>query len=474
MNNYKPTIGIEIHLELKSNSKVFSPSRNNYKSPANENITEIDLGYPGTLPVFNEEVLNKAIKACLGLNMNISSVMHFDRKNYFYPDLPKGYQITQMETPIGKDGYLEIEVNNEKKKIGIERIHIEEDTAKSMHHEGKTLLNYNRSGVPLIEIVSKPDMHTKEEAMAYVSALREIMLYLDVSDCKIEEGSMRCDVNISVSKDSSLGVRSEIKNIGSISNVGVAIDYEIERQVKLLESGEVLYEDTRRFSEDKKETIFMRKKDSNTDYRYFPEPDIPYLYLDEDRIINIKKDLPYLPEKRKEIYREKNISDINIEKLIAHKSLSDYLNMFLEDNINFSIASNILLGDISSYLNKNNTDIFEINLTKERFIELVSALDSEKISSKIFKTILDEYLDSSKSLDEILNEKGLVQISDKSEIEKFIKDVLSNYNSSVEDYKNGKTGVYKFLMGMVMKESKGTLNPRLADEVLKDILDKSN
>lgn len=472
MNSYKPTIGIEVHLELKSNSKVFSPSKNNYKSPQNENINEIDLAYPGVLPTVNEEVVNKAIRACLGLNMEISKKMHFDRKNYYYPDLPKGYQITQMETPIGRNGYLEIEVEGKKKKIGIERIHIEEDTAKSMHHDGKTLLNYNRCGVPLIEIVSKPDMHSIEDAISYAEALRELMLYLDVSDAKIEEGSIRFDVNISVSRDNTLGVRSEIKNIGSISNIGKAIEYEIKRQSSLLEESKTLTADTRRYDESKGQTIFMRKKEPDTDYRYFPEPDIPYLYVTDDMISSINRDLPLLPGARKAIYEEKGISEINIEKLLAHKSLSDYLNLFLDENIDFTIASNILLGDISSYLNKNYTDIFSLGLTKDRFITLVNALKTNKISSKIFKAILDDYLSTDKTLDNLLEVKGLVQVSDKGEIEKFINEVLSKYEDSVTDYKNGKTGVYKFLMGMVMKESKGRVDPRLAGEILKDILDK--
>lgn len=471
MNSYKPTIGIEVHLELKTNSKVFSPSMNNYKSSANNNINEIDLAYPGTLPTVNEEVVNKAIRACLGLNMKVANKMHFDRKNYYYPDLPKGYQITQMETPIGEDGYLEIDLGDQKKKIGIERLHIEEDTAKSMHHEGKTLLNYNRCGVPLIEIVSKPDMHSKEEAMKYAETLRELMLYLDVSDAKIEEGSIRFDVNISVSETETLGVRSEIKNIGSISNIGLAIDYEIERQIKALEEGKELCQDTRRYDDSMNKTIFMRKKEPDTDYRYFPEPDIPFLYVSEDKINSVKKDLPLLPEERRKVYKEKGISEINIQKLMAHKSLSDYLNMFIEENIDFVIASNILLGDISSYLNKNLKDIFELNLSKEKFISLVNALKENKISSKIFKTILEEYLESNKSLEDILNERGLVQISDKKQIEQFIREVLSKYGDSVNEYKSGKTGVFKFLMGMVMKESKGTVNPKLAGEILKDILE---
>lgn len=475
MNNYKPTIGIEIHLELKTNKKVFSPSKNNYNSGVNQNINEIDLAYPGTLPILNEEVVNQAIRACFGLNMNISRIMHFDRKNYFYPDLTKGYQITQAKTPIGYDGFIEIETEEGKKKIGIERIHIEEDTAKSLHHKDKTLLNYNRAGVPLIEIVSKPDMKTSDEAVKYVEKIRETMFYLGVSDCKIEEGSMRCDVNISVSKTEKLGTRSEIKNIGSISNVKEAIEYEIKRQSSLLENGETLKEDTRKFKADTKETVFMRNKDTNSDYRYFPEPDIPYLYLEEDQIENIKNNLEMLPNERRNLYKEKEIPEINIEKLIANKQLSDYLNLFINENIDFKIASNIMLGDISAYLNKTNKNISETKLTKEKFITLVTSLKEEKISSKIFKEILDDYLEREITLDEILKEKGISQVSsNEEEIISLIKEVLSKYQDSVNDYKNGKENALKFLMGMVMKESKGKVNPRLAGELLKKILDDNN
>ena len=474
MNNYKPTIGIEIHLELKTNKKVFSPSKNNYNSGANQNINEIDLAYPGTLPILNEEVVNQAIRACFGLNMNISRVMHFDRKNYFYPDLSKGYQITQAKTPIGYDGYIEIETKEGIKKIGIERIHIEEDTAKSLHSKDKTLLNYNRAGVPLIEIVSKPDMKSSDEAVKYVEKIREIMYYLGVSDCKMEEGSMRCDVNISVSKTDKLGTRSEIKNIGSISNVKEAIEYEIKRQSTLLEEGQTLKEDTRKFKAETMETVFMRNKDTNNDYRYFPEPDIPYLYLEEEQIENIKNNLEMFPDERRNLYKKKEIPEINIEKLIANKQLSDYLNMFIEENIDFKIASNILLGDVSAYLNKTNKNINETKLTKEKFISLVNSLKEEKISSKILKTILEEYLEREISLEKLLEEKQIVQVSNEDEIISLIKEVLSQYEESVNDYRNGKENAIKFLMGMVMKESKGKVNPRLAGELLKKILDDNN
>ena len=470
MNNYKPTIGIEIHLELKTNAKAFSLSPNNYNSSPNTNINEIDLGYPGTLPIVNENVVKQAIKACLGLNMNITRKMHFDRKNYFYPDLPKGYQITQFETPIGRNGFIEIEVGDSIKKIGISDLHIEEDTCKSLHYNGKTLLNYNRSGVPLIEIVSSPDMHSKEEAMAYAESMREIMLYLGVSDCKIEEGSMRCDVNISVSKDNNLGVRSEIKNIGSISNIGDAIDYEIKRQSLILDSGEKLFEDTRRFDSETGTTIFMRKKESNKDYRYFPEPDIPYLVLEENMINDLKESLIMLPNERRRIYFNKGISKINIEKLISNKDLSDFFGNFLDSNINLTIASNILVGDIASFLNKKKISIFDTKLTKDKFIVLVNSLDKEEISSKIFKEILPTVMEEDVPIEKIL--KNNKQTSSKEEIEKVILDVLGSNPQSVIDYKNGKESAIKFLMGMVMKETKGKINPKLAMEILKDNLDK--
>ena len=470
MSSYKPTIGIEIHLELKTNAKVFSKSKNTYDSLPNTNINEIDLGYPGVLPVFNEGVLKSAIKACLGINMNISHVMHFDRKNYYYPDLPKGYQITQFDTPIGTNGYIDIEINNKTKRIGISDIHIEEDTCKSLHYKDKTLLNYNRAGVPLLEIVSKADMHTKEEAMAYAEKIRETMLYLDVSDCKIEEGSMRCDVNISISKDNTLGIRSEIKNIGSISNIGEAIDYEIKRQEEILSKSQKLYEDTRRFDSETKTTIFMRKKEPNKDYRYFPEPDIPYLYLNEEMITTEKNNLPTLPNERRKKYEEKGITPINIDKIISNKDISDFLEKLIDKDIDFKIASNILTGDILSYLNKNNLKLNETKLTTNNFISVVKALSKDEISSKIFKEILKTLMEDNSDITTTLENNK--QTSSKEEVNKIINEVLSKYPDSVKDYKNGKENAVKFLMGMVMKESKGKINPKIAMDVLKDNLNK--
>ena len=464
MNNYKTTIGIEVHLELNTDSKVFSNSKNDYGDVANTNINEIDLAYPGVLPLVNRGVINKALLACLGLNMSITRKMHFDRKNYFYPDLPKGYQITQFNTPIGRDGYITLSSG---KRVGISDIHIEEDTCKSLHHNGKTLLNYNRCGVPLIEIVSEPDMNSAEEAMDYAERLRELMLYLGISDCKIEEGSMRFDVNVSVSLDDNLGVRSEIKNIGSISNIGDAINYEVKRKIAALENNEELKVDTRRFDSNSLTTIFMRNKDTNTDYRYFPEPDIPYIYINDSDIDFVKERLVMLPFERREVYSALGISDININKLISNKELSDYINMFLDSGINFSIASNILVGDILSYLNKRRISIFDTKLSKERFISIVNYLNDEKISSKVFKELLNSIME-----DDVLDLDLYIVDSSLDTTISLVNSVLSKYPDSVTDYKNGKENAIKFLMGMCMKESNGKLNPKVIMDVLKDILSK--
>ena len=470
-NKYIPTIGIEVHVELKTNNKIFSPSKNNYDSSVNTNINEIDLAYPGVLPTLNYEVVEKALLACLSLNCSINRKMHFDRKNYYYPDLPKGYQITQNKTPIGYDGYVLIDTNLGPKKIELERIHMEEDTCKSIHINGKTLLNYNRAGVPLIEIVTKPCISSGDEAVKYLEALRETLFYLGVSDCKIEEGSMRADVNVSVSKDSNLGTKCEVKNIGSISSVKTAIDYEITRQIKLLEENKKIEEETRKFDAKTSSTVLMRKKEVGNDYRYFPEPDIPYLYITDELLENVKSQIKFLPNERRRIYKEKGISEINIEKLISNKSLSDYLNKFLNENIDFKIASNILLGDITSYLNKNNININNTKLDN-KFIYLVDMLSNQKMSSKIFKEILPDILESDLSIEEIIKLKNITLMSDTNELEDIVKKVLSENQNSVNDYKSGKQNALKYLMGMIMKETKGSANPKIVNDLLLDLLSK--
>ena len=334
-NNYIPTIGIEVHVELKTNTKIFSNSKNGYGQMANSLTNVVDLGYPGTLPTLNEKVIELAIKAATVLNCKIRRQMHFDRKNYFYPDNPKNYQITQAETPIGYDGYVEIDLDGEKKKIYIEEMHIEEDTCKSTHKSGKTYLDFNRAGVPLIEIVTKPCISSPLEAKLYLEKLKELLFYTDVSDCKMEEGSMRADANISLRKNESdpLGTKVEIKNIGSISNVKLSLEKEWERQAKMLDNNEYFKEQTRRFDDKKNDTVLMRVKETGNDYRYFPEPDIPFVYITDEMIENAKKKIPMLPDERKKVYIEKNIPEVNAKKLVEHRELSDFLNSLLDKNV---------------------------------------------------------------------------------------------------------------------------------------------
>ena len=468
MSNYIPTVGVEVHVELKTNTKIFSPSINGYGEMANSLTNVIDLGYPGTLPTLNEEVINLAIKAATVLNCKIRKEMHFDRKNYFYPDIPKNYQITQSRTPIGYDGYLEIEVNGEKKKVYIEEMHIEEDTCKSAHRGEKTLLDFNRAGVPLIEIVTKPCMSSGEEAKAYLEKLRETLFYCDISDCKIEEGSMRADVNVSIRKQESdpLNTKAEIKNIGSISNAGLAVEKEILRQSKLYDEGKTFKPQTRRFDDKKNDTVLMRVKETGNDYRYFPEPDIPYVIITDEMIDKVKEEIPMLPDERKKVYIEKGISEVNAKKIVLNRSLSDYLNEMLNDETNFKIASNMLLGDISAYLNKNEKTINETTLTKERFIDLIKAYDDNTITSKNLKDMLDTVLETDKSIKDIIKEQGIENISDDEELRKTIKTIIANNPESVNDYKNGHDRAIKYLMGQVMKETKGKANPRIANEIL--------
>ena len=473
MSNYIPTIGVEVHVELKTNTKIFSPATNGYGEMANSLTNVIDLGYPGTLPTLNKEVINLGIKAATILNCKIRKEMHFDRKNYFYPDIPKNYQITQNDTPIGYDGYVEVtKENGETKKIYIEEIHIEEDTCKSVHRGTKTLLDFNRAGVPLIEIVTKPCITSGEEVKLYLEKLRELLSFGNISDCKIEEGSMRADVNVSLRKKESdpLGIKAEIKNIGSISNAKLGVEKEIERQTKIYDAGETFKPQTRRFDDKIGDTVLMRIKETGNDYRYFPEPDIPFVIITDEMIAEAIKTIPMLPDERRKKYKELGLTDINIKKLIQNRNLSDYFNQFLNEQINMNLASNLLLGDISAYLNKKEKTIEETTLTKNRFLELVKMMEGNTLTSKNLKDILQEILESKQTIKEIIKEKGIENITDDNEIRKIIKKVINDNSESVEDYKNGHDRAIKFLMGQVMKETKGKANPKLAMDILKEEL----
>ena len=473
MTNYIPTIGIEVHVELKTNTKIFSNSLNGYGQMANSLTNVVDLGYPGTLPTVNKEVINLGIKAATVLNCKIRKEMHFDRKNYFYPDNPKNYQITQSRTPIGYDGYVEIDVDGTKKKIEIEEMHIEEDTCKSTHRSDKTLLDFNRAGVPLIEIVTKPCISNSKEAKLYLEKLKELLFYTGISDCKMEEGSMRCDANVSIRKNEEdpFGTKCEIKNIGSISNVGICIENVISRQDRLLVYGETFKEQTRRYDDKLGDTVLMRVKETGNDYRYFPEPDIPYLYLTDEMIEEVAKTIEMLPDERRKIYISKGVSETNAKKLVQNKSLSDYFNTILDENTNFKIASNLLLGDISAYLNRTEKLITETSLTKERFKDLIDKMETGTLTSKNLKDILDKVLEEDKAIDDIIKEAGIENITDTTALREVIKKIISENESSVNDYKAGHDRAIKYFMGQIMKETKGSANPKLAMNILIEELD---
>lgn len=474
MSNYIPTIGTEVHVELKTNTKIFSSSKNGYGSMANSLTNVVDLGYPGTLPTLNREVIMTGIRACHVLHCNIRKLQHFDRKNYFYPDNPKNYQITEARTPIGYDGYVEIEVDGVSKKIEIEEIHIEEDTCKSAHRGSVSLLDFNRAGVPLIEIVTKPCMTSAIEAKLYLEKLRELLFYSDISDCKMEEGSMRCDANVSLRKsvNDPLGTKCEVKNIGSISNVFLAINKEIERQSKLLDEGVSFPEQTRRYDDKLGDTVLMRIKETGNDYRYFPEPDIPYVVIDDEMIEEALKKLPMSAAERTKLYIEKGMDLEHAKKIIANRMLSDYLNEFLDTDLDFKTAGNLLLGDISFYLNKEEKRIEDTTLTSDKFLDLVSKLNDGSLTSKNVKDILELVLTSSLSIEEIIKKVGISNITDTLALEEIVLNVISNNPDSVSDYKAGKDRAIKYLMGQIMKETKGSANPKLVNEILTRELNK--
>lgn len=472
MSKYEVTIGIEVHVELKTKSKLFSDSAVSFGLNTNCGVNVIDLGYPGTLPTVNKEVVRQGVKAAHILHCNITKEMHFDRKNYFYPDNSKNYQITQNETPIGTNGYVEIEVDGEKKKIFLEEMHIEEDTCKSAHRGTVSLLDFNRSGVPLIEIVTKPCIKSSKEAMAYLEKLKELLFYADISDCKMEEGSMRCDANVSLSNSDELGVKCEIKNIGSIHNVGLSIEKEIERQKELLEKGEKIREETRRFDDKLGTTVLMRVKETGNDYRYFPEPDIPFVRLDDTFISDAIKEIPLLPDELRKKYQQIGLSHQQIEKIIANRPLSNYFNLLLDQKTNHVLAANLLLGDIAAYLNKHNKELQDTKLDQDRLIEVVTKLDEGVISNRNFKEILVDLLETSTSIDEILKSKNITNVTDEATILNIINKVLENNHDSVKDYKAGKDRALKYLMGQFMKETKGSVNPKLANDLLIQELDK--
>ena len=476
MSEWETVIGLEVHVQLATKSKIFSGASTLFGSSPNTQACNIDLGMPGVLPVLNEEVLKMAIKFGLSINANINSPTQFARKNYFYPDLPKGYQISQLDNPIVEGGVLEITLKDgSKKKIRITRAHLEEDAGKSLHEdfEGLTGIDLNRAGTPLLEIVSEPDLSSPEEAVAYLKKIHSIIRYLEISDGNMAEGSMRCDANVSLRKRGSkeLGTRTETKNVNSFKFVEKAIQHEIRRQIKILESGERVTQETRLYDSQLDETRPMRSKEYANDYRYFPEPDLLPVVLSEDFIKSVKDLMPELSEeKEKRFIKEYKLSDYDANVLSVDPNLSNFFEEVVVRSRNPKLAANWIMGELSAFLNKENLSILETKVDSINLGNLLSRIEDSTISGKIAKEIFEEMWNSKKSPDEIIEEKGLKQVTDSSEIEKVINQVLEQNQSQLEQYKSGKVKLFGFFVGQVMKASRGKANPEQVNKLLEERL----
>ena len=472
MSRYIPVIGLEVHCELKSNSKNFSSSKNSEDFP-NTNLSVVDIGYPGILPVVNKEAVRKSVMVALALNCKIPEYLTFDRKNYYYPDLPKGYQITQFNNPIGIKGYVMINVDGVEKKITIQDTHLEEDTANMQHLSNYSLIDYNRAGVPLLETVTDPCIGSVKEAITYLETLRNMFLYLDVSDARADMGQIRVDVNVSMKKeeDTNLGTRVEMKNINSFATVKEALEVEIKRQTEILEAGGVIEQETRRYDEVNKTTVFMRGKVDAIDYKYYTEPNIPPIKLREEYINGIRKDMPVLEYERKKKYiDEYGIGNVDAGTLTKDRKLSDYYESIISNGSNPKDTANIVVGFLLGYLNKNFKTIDDINIDTKDFSEVIKMMSEGKISNKQVKDIFTKTLDEDKDLLEVAKSFG-TQISDKEEIRKIVNEVFNENTNIINDYKQGKN-VTGFIMGLIMKKTSGKVNPGITNLVLREELDK--
>lgn len=474
--SYETIVGLEIHVELSTKTKAFCSCENSFGGEPNTRVCPVCLALPGAMPVLNRNVLNYAVMAANALNCKINNKSKFDRKNYFYPDLTKGFQITQNDKPICENGYLEIEVGDQKKKIGIFRIQMEEDTGKSLHtEEGETLMDYNRCGVPLIEIVTKPDMSSGQEARAFLEKLKNTLTFLGISDCKMEEGSLRCDVNVNI-KDKESGKKTavtEVKNINSFRGVEKAIDFEVQRHKKILEENIDEIRTTRRWDDAKNETILMRVKYTVSDYRFAPEGDLPPVVISDDDIKEILSHMPELPDAKKERFKkEYNLNEYDSNILTSSKELSEFFEKIVKEFDDYNMLSNWTLTEILRRIDIENNEKFELPFEDKEFIELLKAIKSNKINNNAGKKVLREMFETGKKCNEIIEDLGLVQISDSSEIEKIVDKVLSSNPQSIEDFKNGKNRALGFLVGQVMKESHGKANPQIVNKLLNEKLNK--
>lgn len=475
--NFETVIGLEVHVELKTDSKMFSPSPAHFGAEPNTNSNVIDWGYPGVLPVANRRAVEFGMKAALALNCQIAEHTKFDRKNYFYPDNPKAYQISQFDKPLGYDGSIEIEVNGEKKSIRIERVHLEEDAGKNTHgSDGYSYVDLNRQGTPLIEIVSEADIRSPEEAYAYLEALKQIIQFTRVSDVKMEEGSMRCDANISLRPfgQEEFGTKTELKNLNSFNYVRKGLIHEVERQEKVLLSGGEIQQETRRYDESTGNTVLMRVKEGSSDYRYFPEPDIPELVIKEEWKTNVLQSLPEMPSDRRIRYvSEMGIPEYDAKVLTATVEMSDFFESTVENGADAKQASNWLMGEVSAYLNSEKLELQETELTPESLAEMIHLVEDGTISSKIAKKVfLELTTNGSENVKSLIEEKGWVQLSDPEKLLPIITEILDNNEQSIEDYKNGKDRALGFLVGQTMKQTRGQANPGVVNKLLKEEMDK--
>ncbi|WP_088810864.1 MULTISPECIES: Asp-tRNA(Asn)/Glu-tRNA(Gln) amidotransferase subunit GatB [Listeria] len=474
--NFETIIGLEVHVELKTESKIFSSAPAHFGAEPNTNTTVVDLGMPGVLPVLNKRAVEFGMKAAMAINCDIAKHTKFDRKNYFYPDNPKAYQISQFDKPIGEHGHIEIEVDGRKKKIGITRLHLEEDAGKNTHtNKGYSLVDINRQGTPLIEIVSEPDIRSADEAYAYLEKLKSIIQYTGVSDVKMEEGSMRCDANISIRPvgQEEFGVKTELKNLNSFNNVRKGIEYEEKRQAEVLMAGGIIEQETRRFDEATGKTSLMRVKEGSDDYRYFPEPDLVDLYIDDAWMERIRAEIPELPDKRQARYvSELGLPTYDAMVLTLTKEMSDFFEATLQEGADAKQVSNWLMGEVSAYLNAEQKELHETGLTPANLAGMIQLIEKGTISSKIAKKVFRELAENGGDAEEVVKAKGLVQISDEGELRAIISGILDGNAQSIEDYKNGKDRAVGFLVGQVMKATKGQANPPMVNKLLIDEMNK--
>jgi aspartyl-tRNA(Asn)/glutamyl-tRNA(Gln) amidotransferase subunit B len=468
---FEPVIGLEVHAQLKTKSKIFSPASTEFGGTPNSHVSPICLGLPGVLPVLNKEVLKYAFKTAIALNCELHPRSRFARKNYFYPDLPKGYQISQYEEPFSTNGWLDIGTNGSSKRINITRIHMEEDAGKLIHDNpgNSSFVDLNRAGVPLVEIVSEPELSSAEEAVEYMKKLRSILRYIGVCDGNMEEGSLRCDANVSVRPKGSdkLGTKAEIKNVNSFKYVQKAIEYEIKRQILLLENGEEIIQETRLFDSNKGVTFSMRSKEEAHDYRYFPDPDLLPVVIDKEQIEEIRNSLPELPDQRLTRFKEEyNLPEYDAGVLTSTKEIADYFEDCLKKYNNPKIVSNWIMTEVLREL-KGEDDIKAFQITPDKLGELLILIEDGTISGKIAKDVFEDMFTSGKSANQIVEEKGMEQISDQSEIENIVSRILADHPDEISRYKAGDQKLMGFFVGQVMKETKGKANPKIVNEILR-------